>query len=278
MTQNGFNYLDSGQVNGVKLVADSTYCYYVTTRGSYGNPHIYSPLLNNSQIICTQPNDTTPPCQIEANTITINKDLDCKTFVSDKPCNFDGYYHVISWGIPRGEKCNNDIKDYEVWFSKTGEDSDFVLLTTVDDTTYTHSGLSSFAGCYKIRAVDRSGNKGEFSDKVCYQNCPNYELPNVFTPNNDGHNDEFQAFTFPYSKCPRFVKSVDFRVYDQWGTEIYHTGNKGESSIYINWDGRTNDGKMVDSGVYYYIAYVQYDNIASASQEQEIKGWIQVLR
>ncbi len=278
VTQEGFTYLDSGQVNKVKLDQNTTYCYYVTTQGSYGNPRITSPLLNNSQIICAQPNDTTPPCEIEANTITINKDLDCKSFVSDKPCNFDSYYHVISWSIPRGSQCENDISGFEIWFSKTGDDNDFKLLTTVSDTTYTHSGLSSFAGCYKIRAVDRSGNKGDFSDKVCYQNCPNYELPNVFTPNNDGHNDEFQAFSFPYSKCPRFVKSVDFRVYDRWGTEVYHTGGNGESSIYINWDGRTNDGKIVDSGVYYYIAYVQYDNIASASQNQEIKGWIQVLR
>ena len=92
------------------------------------------------------------------------------------------------------------------------------------------------------------------------------------------NNSCFEAFSFPYNKCPRFVKAVDFRVFDRWGSEIYHTGKTGETSIYINWDGKSNDGTIVGAGVYYYIADVEYDNISGGLQHQEIKGWIQVLK
>jgi gliding motility-associated-like protein len=275
---NGFNYIDSGQVNNTKLDETTTYCYYVTTQGSYGNPKVYEPLVNNSQVICSQPNDTIPPCKIEGSTIKINPDIDCQTFVSDKPCDFDKYYHKLSWTNNTNTDCENDIKEYQIWFSKTGMDGDFQNIASVSSTNYTHSDLSSFAGCYKIRAVDRSGNVSEFSDKVCYENCPKYELPNIFTPNNDGFNDTFQAFTFPYDKCPRFVKSVDFKVFDRWGTEIYRTTGTGETSIYVNWNGKTSSGKLVPSGVYYYIADVEFENIQGALRNMQIKGWMQVLR
>jgi gliding motility-associated-like protein len=274
----GFQYLDSGQITGTPLNEKTLYCYYVVTQGSYGNPAITEPLINYSQIVCGQPNDTVPPCGIQNSSIQINESVDCASFVSDKPCNFDDYFHQLNWNRSTGDSCDVDIRHYEIWFSENGLDDDFRLLATVGDTTYRHTGLSSFAGCYKIRVVDRSGNTSSFSDKVCYENCPRYELPNIFTPNNDGYNDIFHAFTFPYDKCPRFVKSVDFKVYDRWGTEVFSTNSEGEHSIYINWDGRTMDGKTVGSGVYYYIADVEYDNVLGSLRNQQLKGWIQVLR
>ncbi|HLF34379.1 MAG TPA: gliding motility-associated C-terminal domain-containing protein [Cyclobacteriaceae bacterium] len=274
----GFNYLDSGQFNQVPLIQTQVYCYYVTTQGSYGNPKVIEPLVNNSQKICSQPNDTVPPCIIEGSSIQINKDIDCRTFISDKPCTYDSYEHLVEWEYAESDTCEDDINSYEIWFSATGDEDDFSKIASVSIKSYTHSGLKSFAGCYKIRPIDRSGNIGEFSEKVCYENCPQYELPNVFTPNNDGFNDMFQAFSFPYDKCPRFVKSVDFRVYSRWGEEIFRTGKDEETSIYINWDGRTSNGTILASGVYYYVAEVEYINVDDALTNQEIKGWVQILR
>ncbi len=59
---------------------------------------------------------------------------------------------------------------------------------------YIHKNLPSFAGCYYVTAVDRSGNESRPSNTVCKDNCPYYELPNVMTPNADGKNDLFEAF------------------------------------------------------------------------------------
>ncbi len=76
---------------------------------------------------------------------------------------------------------------------------------------YVHGNLPHHAGCYYVTAVDRSGNECP-SNTVCKDNCPYYELPNVFTPNGDGSNDLFTPFP-----CPRFVQSVSFVVHNRWG-------------------------------------------------------------
>ncbi len=143
---------------------------------------------------------------------------------------------------------------------------------------YRHSGLRSFKGCYKIRAIDRSGNPSEFSNVKQFENCPYYELPNVFTPNNDNHNDFFRAYIFPYEKCPRFVNSLTFRVFNRWGKEIYSTTSEGENSILINWDGKADNGAVLESGVYYYKVELQYDTNDPKTRSQSINGWVQILR
>ena len=67
------------------------------------------------------------------------------------------------------------------------------------------------------------------------------EIPNIFTPNDDGKNDVF------------FVKTdgkatFSFTIYNRWGTLIYTScSNK------IIWDGRTSAGVFVNTGTYYYI-------------------------
>ncbi|MGF1637921.1 MAG: gliding motility-associated C-terminal domain-containing protein, partial [Cyclobacteriaceae bacterium] len=47
----GFSYIDQGQSTGESGLDDELeYCYYVTTKGTYGNPLVLEPLLNNSQV------------------------------------------------------------------------------------------------------------------------------------------------------------------------------------------------------------------------------------
>lgn len=278
---NGFHYIDSGQVNGIKLDENTFYCYYVTTQGSYGNPKIIEPLLNDSQIICNQPNDTIPPCVIIDIGDTLVSDTTCLAFLEDKPCSFDDYFHEIEWIVdPIGDDndCIRDIVYYEIWFSETCLEEDFNIVGTSTENYFKHEGLNSFKGCYKIRAVDRSDNPGEFSKIKRFENCPYYELPNVFTPNQDGKNDVFRPFTFPYIKCPRFINSLSFSVFNRWGKEVYSMDSGGENSIFINWDGRTSDGAVLESGVYYYKVDIEYNVNTPDLRHQTIKGWVQILR
>lgn len=279
----GFNYLDSGQVNGVTLDENTVYRYYVTTQGAYGNPKIYEPLINDSQILQLQPNDTIRPCvEILLNLDEIYAKNDCRQFVSDKACNFDSYYHDLSWSINKeeheGEPCAADLTYYEIWFSEDCSDDGYKLVGETPNTNYIHENLDSYKGCYKIRVIDRSGNSSDFSDVISFDNCPYYELPNIFTPNNDGYNDVFQAFNFPLDKCPRFVESVILHVYNRWGKEIFTGSSEGENSILINWDGRTNDGAVVSTGVYYYEAEVVFDTIDPGKRVDHVTGWVQILR
>jgi hypothetical protein len=163
-----------------------------------------------------------------------------------------------------------------------------------------NQNLKSFARCYKISAVDRSGNESEPSEQYCFDNCPNYELPNVFTPNGDPCNDTFSAYSDRVqvdeqgqgpcgpvdlrelsAKCARFVERVEFRVYNRWGKEVFtHVGIKGDESrsIYIDWDGRDSSGQALSAGVYFYIAEVTFDVVDPAQQNRTIKGWVHLIR
>ncbi len=281
----GFIYLDDGSITGDdKLIDTKEYCYYVTTSGTYGNPKVLEPLLNNSQIACAQPNDTVSPCTPkEFIIVNLNLEDNCRDFLSNKPCDFTDFYNELSWEASTDAECDEDVRSYNIYFSETGEDGTFTVVANVVGTTFKHEDLPSFKGCYRLSAVDRSGNESQLTDAICNDNCPYYELPNVFTPNEDGKNDTFQAYnTFgaatEENKCPRFVISVEFYVYDRNGKEVYNNLSQPEQTIYIRWDGRNNQGKEMPSGVYYYRANVLFDALEENLQQAEYKGWVQLLK
>lgn len=292
VAETGFNYIDSNDLDN-----DQVYCYAVLTRGTYGNPQIQSPLDNLSQIICVQPIDTIAPCT----PVFELEGIDCDTYGETYGCDFNNFQNQLFWSPDPSFVCQDDIRLYEIYYAPTTVD-EFVKIAETRDTSYIHTPdnevapLSSFKGCYKIRALDRSGNFSEFSNVFCFDNCPNYELPNVFTPGKqDGCNDLFSAFrdkgqedetggiTFPCgpvdpARCARFVKSVDFMVVNRWGKEVFSYESGGENTIYINWDGTDNNGEPLPAGVYYYVAKVTFDVVNPDEAEQDIKGWVHILR
>ena len=114
--------------------------------------------------------------------------------------------------------------------------------------------FGTIAGCFALSALDSimpgpdgtlRRNESALSDTVCVDNCPYYFLPNVFTPNRDEVNDHFQAFPW------KFVDSVDVRIYNRNGEEVYQTNDPG-----IHWNGMHREGGMCSDGVYYYTAKV----------------------
>jgi len=67
-------------------------------------------------------------------------------------------------------------------------------------------------------------------------------LPNVFTPNNDGYNDQYKIHVSN-------ISTLEISVLNRWGSNIITYDGLTEV-----WDGRTPDGKLVSEGVYYVIA------------------------
>ncbi|MEQ8425447.1 MAG: gliding motility-associated C-terminal domain-containing protein, partial [Cyclobacteriaceae bacterium] len=145
-----FTYVDEGQWNGVPLEDTEIYCYRVMTRGSYGNPEIDEPLLNFSQIICAQPNDSIPPCTPELEIIAQN----CDEFFTTNSCDPQTFSNTLQWRRPEDPVCRADIRSYNIYKAdKIGDPFD-PYVTNVKDTFFIDTNLPSFARCYKITAVD----------------------------------------------------------------------------------------------------------------------------
>ena len=69
------------------------------------------------------------------------------------------------------------------------------------------------------------------------------EVPNVFTPNNDGSNDYFQLLFFGG------IKTFNCTILNRWGQVIREYDNPA-----FMWDGKDEAGDDVVEGVYFYIA------------------------
>jgi gliding motility-associated-like protein len=223
----GASYADTGLVNGVQ------YCYYVKSHGSYFNALLPPLLLNRSQERCATPIDLTPPC---APVLSIHSDC----FIA---------LNQLIWTNPNNMDCGtDDVVSYNIWYTPTEGGTMSVIATVVvsSDTTITFSNLTSVAGCYAVTALDTFGNQSPYSNLVCVDNCPVYVLPNVFTPNGDGTNDNF--IPFPY----QYIESIDIKIFDRWGVLVFETTDPA-----INWDGHDKtSGKLCVDGVYYYTCTV----------------------
>jgi gliding motility-associated-like protein len=238
------SFVDTGLVNGLR------YCYRVLSTGSYGNPDIVAPLLNFSQETCAVPVDLTPPC---APTVVLEND--CET-----PLN------SLSWNNPN-ESCADDTYRYNIYFAQNAN-SPYVLVAALvgaENTFFAHTDGSSVAGCYQVTAIDTAGNESAFIIPVCGDNCPQYTLPNIYTPNGDGANDEFVPF--PY----RGVRSIDLTVYNRWGTAVFETVDPA-----VHWKGTYLDtGEVLPDGVYYYICTVTFARLAG-DEPVVLKGYVHI--
>jgi gliding motility-associated-like protein len=246
------NYLDSNLINNTK------YCYYVRSSGHYDDSTILSPLYNNSQRICDSPFDFTPPCPPK---ITIEG-------------NCERIINTLTWTNPNND-CSDDVVSYNLYFTPIF-DSAYNLLKTIStssDTIHEHqhlfNNMPSVAGCYYVTAVDSViySNESIASDTVCFDNCPEYVLPNIFTPNQDGNNDYFQAL-LPIN----FIESIELEIFNRWGTKVFES-----SDPYFKWDG-TNylTNKKASSGVYYFHCNINTIRL-SGIETIEFSSFIQLI-
>ena len=90
---------------------------------------------------------------------------------------------------------------------------------------------------------------------------PINEIPEVFTPNDDGKNDRFVIKTEAQAK-------IDIKVFNRWGSLVY------KNTEYDNtWDGTANSGTLfgnskLPQGTYYYIIDIE------SCDKQLVRGYV----
>lgn len=252
-------YEDRGLVNG------KSYCYYVESEGTYSVSGLLNPLYNKSQSVCGTPIDTVPPC---APVLTVSNLCDDPTVANPEP----PYLNNLSWTNPN-VACGgtDDAVGYRIWFTPIeGEPLSLVAeQSNATNTTFTHALEDQLAGCYAVSALDSVGNESVLSNLFCVDNCPNYELPNAFTPNGDGANDTYTPFP-----GWRFVQSVDMQIFNRWGNLVFQTTDPN-----ISWRGVNENGKELSEGTYFYVCKVYESRVGGVVLRPGVlQGYIELVR
>jgi gliding motility-associated-like protein len=268
-TDNGVDTYTADGTNSIVLNTETSYCYKVQTVGAYPNIKAISQLLlNNSQIICASAKNFTKPCPPVLKVNAINCE-DLKTV----SCSAINYENILTWTIAQGANCDSTYRGFNIYYARYEGDKLVKIASLTDGSlrSFSHAGLSSFAGCYYITAVNKFDNESEPSNKICKDNCTDFlKFPNVITPNNDGTNDDFQPMY-----CALFVKSVKYTVVNRNGVTVFTSLN---TDPLIKWPGVNNEGVELPAGIYYYQAEVTFDRLQKNTPKQIVKGWVEIIR
>lgn len=88
------------------------------------------------------------------------------------------------------------------------------------------------------------------------------EMPNIFTPNNDGLNDLFIPLKL------KQITDATLEIYNRWGQKLIETSN-----MQTGWDGKHN-GNDCNPGVYYWV--VRYTT--RANETETLTGFLTLLK
>jgi gliding motility-associated-like protein len=148
---------------------------------------------------------------------------------------------------------SSNANSYSWDFGNGDESSDF-------EPVYTYNNWGEFI--ISLLVSDEYGCEDEFSLTVTVDATSSVTVPNVFTPNGDGINDEFRLIG-------QHLSEVSAQIFNRWGQLIYEWNTPQGG-----WDGRSNSGIEVPEGVYYYKILAK----GIDGQEYEFVGNVTLVR
>ena len=165
--------------------------------------------------------------------------------------SWDNY---LNWG--------SGVQEYRINRSVSGQPFNYVSSTSGTTPNYTDN-LGALVGqqlsgnvCYYIESVAAgSTSYTSRSQTICIDLTSDIFVPNAFTPNGDGVNDEFlPSFAFLPDK---FYMSI----YNRFGTKIFETDDPSRG-----WKGITSAGQRAPEGVYIYL--ITYYSASGAKKQK----------
>lgn len=197
-----------------------------------------------------------PAVRIIDSVVTCNKDYSgeiiqitgrdgCDTIFEEVVSYYDAYLNIEAPNsVEAGESVlltvNTNMTGISIirWVPESGLNNPNLLEPIVDIT-----GISE----YKLHIEDDYGCKLEEKfDIGIKEGADLIYVPNIFTPNGDGINDEFRAVTASAS-----IELENMKIFDRWGALIFESGGN------IPWDG-SYKGSIVSEGVYTFLIEYKY--------------------
>ncbi len=146
--------------------------------------------------------------------------------------------------------------DGSVNLTVTGGITPYIFLWSNGSTSQNISGLT--AGNYYVTVTDTNGCRVSGEIKV---NQPLIlEMPQGYSPNNDGKNDAFVIHGI--ESYPDNVLTI----YNRWGNIVY-----SKNSYFNEWDGVSNNGQALPEGTYFAILEINKGEIV-------LKGYVELRR
>ncbi|MDX1476761.1 MAG: gliding motility-associated C-terminal domain-containing protein [Saprospiraceae bacterium] len=104
---------------------------------------------------------------------------------------------------------------------------------------------------FRITVSDTFGCVISDEITVFVQERAKFFMPNVFSPNGDGVNDELVLYLHP-----GVARVHAFRIFDRWGDQVHGAINVVPEDPTLRWDGRLK-GTLLNPGVYAYLLDVE---------------------
>ena len=89
------------------------------------------------------------------------------------------------------------------------------------------------------------------TDRLLVEVTPNVYAPNVFYPEGSSGNEVFTLLS------KDLLPIVYMRLYDRWGSLIFEQQNFTTNDFNRGWNGKSTSGKMLDPGVFVWVAEVE---------------------
>jgi gliding motility-associated-like protein len=141
---------------------------------------------------------------------------------------------------------------YEVWLTETAFNSD-TLIAARNPVIYEVNFTSLGAATYTLYIEDAAGCRKSYEVILPFDDT--VFVPNIFTPNNDGLNEQFYVRNLPSS-------GSKLSITNRWGKEVYSSNNYNPDNLW--------DGGGTPDGVYYYRLQI--------SGGATYTGWVEIVR
>jgi gliding motility-associated-like protein len=163
-----------------------------------------------------------------------------------------------------GNDCNGVDNGGIINISVNGGTAPFQYIWSHDPTLNTAKISGLVNGIYSVKVVDANGCEGNATVEILYNNCCTPFIPNAFTPNGDGANDNYRV---------EYKGDMDLKemyIYNRYGQRVFSSSNVSKT-----WDGTFND-KSVDAGTYFYYIRILCGNVLK--KELIFKGDLTLIR